>query len=215
LPQAQHKATLLILTVSIYIQPDPKRYTMKKESLIIIVLLISLSSCSKNEESQNIGLLTASGFNFNFNLRDNNNDRAWESYDSYLSDSTQSPHSPFIRWENGEIFKLEFRYIDSVTVPDISGPIFKFETLPQILARIVESEPDTCATGYIYWNDQRVDTLSLYLDDQAGVGHINECRVITYNRDTIFEQKHMYTSQDYYDLNMTETLIVNIRAKMN
>ena len=188
---------------------------MKKESLIIVVLLISLSSCSKNEESQKIDSLTSSGFNFNFNLRDNNNDRAWESYDSYLSDSTQSPHSPFIRWENGEIFKFEFLYLDSVTVPDISGPIFKFKTDPQLFSRILKSGTDTCATGYVYWNDQRVDTLSLYVRGISGIKDIDQCQVVTYNSDTIFERKYMYSNQDYLDLSFTNVLIVNIRAKLN
>jgi hypothetical protein len=188
---------------------------MKKESLIIIVLLIILSSCSKNEESQKIEPITASGFNFNFNLRDNNHDRAWESYDQYLSDSTQSPHSPFIRWENGEIFKLEFLYLDTVTVPDISGPIFKFKTNTLLFDRIFKSGTDSCATGYVYWNDQRVDTLSLYVDELIPVINIEQCKVITYNSDTIFESKYVHSNQDYYDLAYTDVLIVNIRAKLN
>jgi len=188
---------------------------IKNEPLVILVLLVSLSSCSKNEESQKIEPLTASGFNFNFTLRDNNNDRAWESYDKYLSDSTQSPHSPFIRWENGEIFKLEFQYLDSVTVPDISGPIFKFKTDPQLFSRILKSGTDTCATGYVYWNNQRVDTLSLYVESIGGISDIDQCPVVTYNNDTIFERKYMYSNQDYIDLAFTNFLIVNIRAKLN
>jgi hypothetical protein len=188
---------------------------MKKESLIIVVLLISLSSCSKNEESQKIDPITPSSFNFNFTLRDHNNDRAWESYERYLSDSTQYPHSPFIRWENGEIFKLEFHYLETIYVPDISGPMFKFKTDPQLFYRILKSGTDTCATGYVYWNDQRVDTLSLYIDYISGISDIDQCEVVTYNNDTIFESKYMYSNQDYIDLALTNALIVNIRAKMN
>lgn len=190
---------------------------IKNEPLVILVLLVSLSSCSKNEESQNIEPLTALDFNLNFSLRDNNNERAWESHDGYLSDSTQSPHSPFIRWENGEIFKLEFLYLDSVTVfvPDIIGPIFKFKTDPQLFYRILKSGTDTCATGYVYWNDQRVDTISLYVGAISGIVDIDQCQVVTYNSDTIFERKYMYSNQDYLDLSFTNVLIVNIRAKLN
>lgn len=186
---------------------------MKKESLIIIVLLISLSSCSKNEESPKIGMLSPSSFRFNFSLRDNNNERAWESYDSYLSDSTQSPHSPYLKWENGEKSEFEFLYVDSVTVPDYSGPIFYFRASPYLFDRIFESGADSCATGYVYWNDQRVDTFSLYAAYRVGeVNDIEKCEIITYNSDTIFEKNKMYTNQSYYDLASTNVLIVNIKS---
>ncbi len=161
-----------------------------KNNLIFLLLLsvILLPSCAKEDSGSSTEDLSVYNITLLFKMIDHEGQPAWDDHDMYLNDSTQSPHWPFMIWENGEITALDYRYRINTDYPHITGPHFFFEDQPELFGRVLGQSQDSIATAKIVWNKNQIDTLSIHAGHRGMIANLHyNTELIKFNNDTIYE----------------------------
>ena len=182
-----------------------------KKCLFAFVCLGLFVGCSSEDESI-VEPLSVGNFTMAFNLKNIDLEPAYNSYDEYLADTSQAPHSPVIKWSNGETTSLKFQIYIGAGDSRVDGPRFFFRENPFVINRALESSLDSTATGLIHWNRNQIDTLSIHPYDGYGLPAANGAHLVIYNSDTVFNQEELYSSEKYQLFNSYTTILVVLNS---
>lgn len=167
-----------------------------KKCLFAFVCLCLFFGCSSEDESI-VEPLSLGNFFMAFNLRNIDLEPAYNSNDEYLADTSQAPHSPVIKWSNGETTSLKFQMFTGIGDSSLAGPHFFCIENPMVIDRVLHSSLDSTATGLIHWNKNQIDTLSFHAYDGNGLAVAKQAQLVIYNSDTVFNQEELYSSEKY------------------
>lgn len=146
-----------------------------------------------------------------FSLNDIDLDPLYYSYQEYLADTTQAPHSPFIIWGNGESTSMKFQIYTGGSDTSIAGSYFIIRDNSGVINRVVKSSLDSSAVGIVHWSDKQIDTLKMYSYSPSGLRSPNQARLIIYNNDTVYNEWERHQNEKYQHFYTYKTIPVILK----
>lgn len=178
-----------------------------KNLLIIIVALSFFIGCT-NEKDPIVEPMSVQSFSFSFSLQNTDQESAYSSYDEYLEDTTQAPHSPNISWANGESSAMKFQIYTCGSDSSVASARFIIRDNLGLIYGVVKSSPDSTARGLVHWNNNQIDTLSIHGQNPNGLWLPRHARLIIYNRDTIYNESERLLNDKYQHFYIYSTIPV-------
>lgn len=184
---------------------------MKSKVILLLGTIGLIYSCQKETPIERGSPVTTFKVLLLFKMNDMANKSVWDSYNEYLSDSTQRPHQPIIEWENGELSKLNYDYLEFESSPDMEGSYFSFEGY-EIFQRVFSYSQDSTACGVINWNQNHSDTISITRYQPKALNSIRSADFIVYNGDTLFDKRQITTQARYLSFYQQPIFFVKIKT---
>jgi len=152
--------------------------------------------------------VSVQSFSFSFSLQNIDQESAYSSYDEYLEDTTQAPHSPIIKWANGDSSSMRFQMYTGGTDSSNTSARFIIQDNLGLITGVVKSSLDSTARGFVHWNRIQIDTLSIHCYNPNGLWLPRHARLIVYNRDTIYNESERLYNDKYQHFYIYSTLPV-------
>lgn len=187
---------------------------MKSKVILFLSIIGVTSSCTKETAVDSGSSISGSNVLLLFKINDLDSNSAWNSYNEYLSDSSQRPHQPVIEWENGEVMNLNYQYLVFESTPDLAGSYFSYQG-DQIFRRVFNFSQDSTATGVINWNHNQSDTISITKLKPTALGRIQSADFISLNGDTVYDRSKIVTEPKYLSFYQQPIIFVKIKTSFN
>lgn len=185
-----------------------------KKYLFAVSFFYLLSGCANDNDSktQNISV---NSFSLKFSLINIDQEPAYNSYDEYLVDTTQVPHSPIIKLANGGSIPMKFQMYTGGSDTSVAGSHFILRDNSSLISSLVESSLDSSARCLIHWSNSKKDTLIFYSYNPSGLRSPRQARLIIYNGDTVFNEIELYLNEKYQLFYSTNTIPVILNPTGN